>query len=294
MVAIPSTPLCKKQYAVTLSGSAEVDGDHYATLYLPPVIEGSVLNELTGTWTPISGSESFLFTELGETYQIKLWVKYATLGPDQLVLPYTVTAIYAPSWASISDRIYAVPYTEPCCGLAIAHPIGTSTATLSATSLTFIFSGIGADNSTSSPGTHTVNWASYSYPDVVTHPTPAISALAQCKAFSGSRTVNVTGTVFGKTLSISVTYIITKPAASSTFTITIVKVRASGSGDILFGQTGVGTGSGDTSYLAYEDHSAKTRFRMATNMSTLQDIGGGATYFSGSVTTELLLEYIPD
>lgn len=116
-IELPTTSGCKKQYTCTLAGSAEIRGDHIATLMLPRYIQGEWKLPSSSTWQGIALVQSFLFTSANEVYDLRF---STTAGPDssaQLLIKYTVGAIYAPAWAAIDDVITATRIDDPCCNI---------------------------------------------------------------------------------------------------------------------------------------------------------------------------------
>lgn len=112
-------PLEKNTYTLTLSGSAEVNGDHYCTIQFWKT--GSRGIEWWYNDVIIEQSQGFLFTNAGETYELKarLTQGYAERdGAGEVLAPmnYTVTAIYAPAWANGYGTITPTPAITASCG----------------------------------------------------------------------------------------------------------------------------------------------------------------------------------
>lgn len=111
-------------YRCSLSSTAELNGDHIATIdfsYNRTVLSWYLIDNWGNKFT-ITGVQSFYFTEAGESYQLEaiLSTAYASIPevsrPPLVRMPYVVTAIYAPSWAAGEGEIDPTPdiETTPC------------------------------------------------------------------------------------------------------------------------------------------------------------------------------------
>lgn len=123
-ITIPTNLNCDKRiYTATLSGSAEVNGDHVATVYFPKYVTGLRKDPGDEEWTSLKEIETFHFTDANEQYQLKLWTGVVD-ETYEMKIPYTVQAVYAPAWAAIHDEIIATPLDDPCCFPIDPSPIG--------------------------------------------------------------------------------------------------------------------------------------------------------------------------
>lgn len=106
---------CPVVATCTLSGTAEVNGDHVAVLELGPYMTGQWYNDSSSSWVSMQRVQSFLFTSAGESYQLKFFVSGYTADNKSLAIPYSVYGIYAPSWAAIKATITAMINPNTCC-----------------------------------------------------------------------------------------------------------------------------------------------------------------------------------
>jgi len=116
----------KSTFTMSLTSPAEVRGDHTCTVDFSPS-RCCMLWWLVddGIETSISGTQSFLFTSANESYQLKarLTDTFAAQTPrNKIPLPYTISSIYAPAWASGSGYIVPVDGAiSTNCPLSVIH-----------------------------------------------------------------------------------------------------------------------------------------------------------------------------
>jgi hypothetical protein len=119
-------PTAKSTFTMSLTSPAEIRGDHTCTVDFSPA-RCCMLWWLVddGIETSISGTQSFLFTSANESYQLKarLTDAFAAHTPRNTIpLPYTVSSIYAPGWASGSGYIIPVDgAVNTNCPLSVIH-----------------------------------------------------------------------------------------------------------------------------------------------------------------------------
>lgn len=106
-------------YTCTLASTAVLGGDHVAVIDFvgPQDIYSRAL-----TWkvagVAVNRQQAFLFTEAGESYELECIVNklYIALEEPELkvILPYTVDAIYTPSWATLTGEIVVTLSVQEC------------------------------------------------------------------------------------------------------------------------------------------------------------------------------------
>lgn len=107
----PCDPTRPTTFTLSLAGTAEVNGDHVATIDFAAndsVAWAMLVNEVE---VPIGGSASFLFTSAGETYTL-VARPLGTIPENETEwefppMPYGVAASYAPGWAQLEGTITA-------------------------------------------------------------------------------------------------------------------------------------------------------------------------------------------
>lgn len=120
-------PTANNVYTMTLTSPAELNGDHIVTIYFDQ--QGSI-EELYGSWyyqvglvqIPFTRSQSFYFTAANESYTLVCKISRTIaerVESGELVLGalrYTVSAIYAPQWATGEGLIQPTPNFDvsPC------------------------------------------------------------------------------------------------------------------------------------------------------------------------------------
>jgi len=211
-IQVPTTVNCPKQYTCTLSGSAEVRGDHVATLVLPEHLNGEWKLPGDVSWIGFR-TASFLFTSANETYQLRFSTPASTVGDGQLKINYTVGAIYAPAWAVLKAVITATRVVEPCCTVPTCTE-NTGTSNLCGTSSPSLNDlnpgGVGRGTTWCSGAAHTI---SGSYPN-------AFAGLNLCTPISTARPCNWTELEFSFPQSFTLTA--TNPfACGGTITATV-------------------------------------------------------------------------
>lgn len=121
-------PTYKNRYVCKLSGVAEPDGDHIATIDFGATrcCASWALLDAYGNSTGLDGVYSFLFTELNESYMLTCVLSdayAASYEEKQTPLPsmrYGVVAIYAPVWAYGEGEIQPTPdVDETECGVPV-------------------------------------------------------------------------------------------------------------------------------------------------------------------------------
>lgn len=111
-------------FTLTLSGTPEVGGDHYSVLDFSGFNTAQISWTLviSGTEVGISRTQGFMFTSAGETYTLKARLSSAfamrvssgdiSLSQAISIIPYTVTAMYAPAWAGGTGEIVPTPEVQ--------------------------------------------------------------------------------------------------------------------------------------------------------------------------------------
>jgi hypothetical protein len=228
------TPGCYGDTALmVLSGAAEPNGDHYASVnwYFYPIMAlvSIELEQTPGVW--IAAPSAFLFTELGETYNLR------ATGPASIVskiagrtFPYKVTGMYAPDWASVYGDILAEEDTDACC-----VPVGETSTEQN------IWNGsiIGAAGYSSIDGACGIRT------------TPPWLFFSGCTTATGTYTANITPSItiydwLDKSFSLSHTFTFTHSlnGIGSTFAITMTFTKSAGIAYMVYAHNYTGSAGG--------------------------------------------------
>lgn len=101
-------------YNVTISSPVEAGGgDHYCVVDC----SNRAWMEIKLDDVPIGTSFGMYFTDANETYVLKVKNTSVEVGNNPLMLkwPYTVTALYAPAWATLKGTIQCTLTYDECC-----------------------------------------------------------------------------------------------------------------------------------------------------------------------------------
>jgi hypothetical protein len=244
-----------------------------------------------GTWIGFKSCESFFFDGITYTsYKLKGTARFPT------ELPYTVSAVYAPGWASIEDVINITTYEDECCTLAVAHPEASSTITLGGSGSTFIFGSISCGFNARCGTTGTITWTGGIVGTINNAIVVSLPPRAICTALNIPINIGVSVSVLGKTVSITIAGAVTKPTNSSTISTYATITRGNGSGSITWMEEGAGTGDTQSSDNQYDDYSANTFIRatVSGDINQTHSAFNGATYIDGNVAVSIVLHITPD
>jgi hypothetical protein len=213
---------------MTLSGTAEPNGgDHVAVVDFTGQSQNRMLTGLLsveletapGVWIGVT-VQSFLFTSAGETYTLRARGSEMLMNWPGIIFPYTVYAIYAPSWASLDGILTGNPVDEECC-----IPVGESTTEqlfyngyIQAAGGGSTLNGTSCTVNTTAPWLFFSNCTTTNYSSPVYNYTPSLTIYDWFdKSFSLSATRSFSHNYGGIASSVSVTFSIVKSAGSNNF-----------------------------------------------------------------------------